>query len=357
MIRPDRFLRACRGEPVDATPVWFMRQAGRYMSSYQELRKQHDMLTIVHTPELAVEVTLQPLDAFDLDAAIIFSDLLPPLEGMGVPVRFVKGKGPVLDNPVRSAKDVDALATPPAEEALWWTLEAIRLLRPELDSRGIPLIGFAGAPFTLASYAIEGGGSKKFALTKAFIYKEPEAWHRLMQKLVHVSSDFLLSQARAGAQALQVFDSWAGVVSASEYRRFVMPHTRDLIQRVRSAGVPIISFSTGTAGYIEMVADAGGDVLGVDAQLPLDEIARRVGDRPLQGNLEPIALQAPWDVLRAETDAVLAAAPARGHIFNVGHGLVPETPTDAVARVTDYVHEATGNQVSTALVEDDSARR
>lgn len=357
MPRPDRFLRACRGEPVDATPVWFMRQAGRYMAAYQALRQRYDLLTIVKTPELAAEVTLQPIQAFDVDAAIIFSDLLPPLEGMGVPLRFVKGKGPVLDDPIRSADDVDALATPSAEEALSFTLEAIRLLRPELDSLGIPLIGFAGAPFTLASYAIEGGGSRKFAKTKAFLYTEPDAWRRLMQKLVAVSADFLLAQARAGAQALQVFDSWAGVVSREEYRRFVLPHTRDLLRRVAAAGVPVISFTTGTGAYVEIIAEAGGDVLGVDAQLPLDEVRRRVGSRPLQGNLEPIVLQAPWETLRSETDAVLAAAPATGHIFNVGHGLVPETPPDAVARLTDYVHAVTSERLSGALVGEANARR
>lgn len=341
MPRPDRFLRACRGEAVDATPVWFMRQAGRYMDVYQALRKKYELLELVKTPELAAEVTLQPLDAFDVDAAIIFSDLLPPLEDMGVPLRFVKGRGPVLDEPVRTPADVEALRTPPAAEALSFTLDAIKILRPELDSRGLPLIGFAGAPFTLASYAIEGGGSRKYEVTKRFMYTEPEAWHLLMQKLVTVSVDFLLEQAKAGAQALQVFDSWAGALGREDYRRFVLPHTTALMSQVAQAGVPIISFSTGTGAYVEVIKEAGGDVLAVDGQLPLDAVHERIGSIPLQGNIDPILLQAPWSVVEEAATSVLDRAPATGHIFNVGTGLVPQTPVDAVKRLTDFVHTYT----------------
>lgn len=348
MSRPDRFLRACRGEEVDATPVWFMRQAGRYLPEYRAIREHHDFLTMVKTPEIAAEITLQPLRRFDLDAAIIYSDLLPPLQGMGLPLRFAKGEGPIIDTPIGSAKDVDRLATPPASDTLAFTLDAIRLVRAELDIKNVPLIGFGGAPFTLASYAIEGGGTRRYARTKSFMYNEPAAWRRLMEKLVTVVADFLLAQAQAGVQALQVFDSWAGALSHADYRRSVLPYNKMLFEKIAAAGLPTISFSTGTGAFIDMVAEGGGDVLGVDAQMPLDEAQRRAGGRPVQGNLEPIVLQAPWRELKAQTDAVLASAPALGHIFNVGHGLVPETPPDMVGRVVEYVHETTARRTAPA---------
>lgn len=338
------FLRACRGLPTDRTPVWFMRQAGRYMAEYRALRSRYSMLDLIRTPELAAEVTLQPLAAFDFDAAIIFADILPPLIGMGLKLDFVKGEGPVIENALARPYDIDILATPPATETLAPTLEAIKIVAAELAPRGIPLIGFAGAPFTLASYAIEGGGSKNYTKVKAMMYSEPSAWRRLMVKLVTVQADYLLAQAKAGAAALQVFDSWAGLaLGRSDYVRFVHPYNEMLFAALQRAGVPVINFSTGTAAFIDVVSAAGGDVIGVDWRMPLDWYNEHLGGtKPLQGNLDPAALLAPWRELKHQVDAVLHSAQGlRGHIFNLGHGIFPNTPVDAVRRVVDYVHEQT----------------
>ena len=338
------FLRACRGLPTPHTPVWFMRQAGRYMDAYRAVRAQHSLLDLIKTPDLAAEVTLQPLAAFELDAAIIFADILPPLIGMGLQLEFLKGEGPHIANPLSTNYDIDLLATPPATEHLASTLEAIRLVASELASRAIPLIGFAGAPFTLASYAVEGGSSRNYTKVKALMYAEPAAWRRLMTKLVTVQADYLLAQVKAGAQALQVFDSWAGLaVGQADYRRFVQPYNQMLFDAVGRAGVPVIHFSTGTAAYIEDVAAAGGDVIGVDWRMPLGWFWERIGhDKPIQGNLEPAALLSPWRELKYQVDAVLGEAGNRpGHIFNLGHGIFPNTPVDAVRRVVDYVHAQT----------------
>lgn len=341
----SRFLRACRGLPVDATPVWLMRQAGRYMAEYREIRAQHSMIEVISTPELAAEVTMQPINAFEMDAAIIFADILPPLIGMGLDLEFVKGEGPRIYNPISEPYDVDMLATPPAAETmLASTLEAIGLVVKELAPRDIPLIGFAGAPFTLASYAIEGGGSKTYAKTKAFMYNEPAAWRRLMDKLATVQADYLLQQAGAGASALQLFDSWAGLALGKEdYVRFVQPTNRKLFQMLEKAGVPVINFSTGTAPYLEEVAACGGDVVGVDWRMPLDWAWEKVGtERPIQGNLEPLALLAPWRELKHRIDQVLEQAGGRpGHIFNLGHGIHKTTPVENVRRMVAYVHEQT----------------
>ncbi|MEM8559439.1 MAG: uroporphyrinogen decarboxylase [Bacteroidota bacterium] len=346
----SRFLQALRGEPVDATPVWFMRQAGRYLPEYRAVREHHDFLTMVKTPEIAAEITLQPLRRFDLDAAVIYSDLLPPLETMGLQLRFEAGVGPVIDNPIRSTKAVDLLATPPAAETMPWTPEAIRLVKEELGDR-TPVLGFAGCPFTLAAYAIEGGSSKKYERTRVFMYTEPAAWRRLMDKLVTVAGSFLGEQAKAGADALQVFDSWAGALSRYDYERFAAPYTAKLIAIAKRTGLPVIHFTTGTAGHLDAIAAAGGDAIGVDAGPSLTEAAARVAmtrpeGLPLQGNLDPYLLQAPWRELRAQADRVLNEAPERGHVFNTGHGLVPSTPPDAVARLTDYVHERTAEAVA-----------
>ncbi len=339
----SRFLRACRRLPTDATPVWFMRQAGRYMPEYRAIREKHSMLDVIGTPELAAEITLQPVDAFDIDAAIIFADILPPLITMGLDLEFVKGVGPQIDNPIRSTRDVDLLATPPAKATrLASTLEAIRIVSSELASREVPLIGFAGAPFTLASYAIEGGGSKNYVTTKRFMFSEPAAWKRLMEKLVTVQADYLLAQAEAGASALQLFDSWAGLaLSKDDYGRYVQPYNKKLFEKLSVAGVPLINFSTGTAAYIEDVAACGGDVIGVDWRMPLDWAWSRIGyDRAVQGNLEPVALLAPWRELQPRTDDVLRRAGGRpGHIFNLGHGIFPDTSPDTVRRIVDYIHE------------------
>jgi uroporphyrinogen decarboxylase len=338
------FLRACRGLPADHTPVWLLRQAGRYLPEYRALRARYSMLELIRDAELSAEVSLQPVDALGVDAAIVFSDILPPLQGMGLELDFVPGDGPRIGNPIARPRDVDLLGTPPAEETMQGTLGAIAILRRELEPRGIPVIGFAGAPFTLASYAIEGGSSRDFTKTKAFMLSEPAAWKRLLGKLVTVQADYLLAQARAGAQALQVFDSWAGrALGREDYLRYVAPHNRELFARLARAGVPVIAFSLGVSAYLEEAAACGGDVVGLDWQLPLDEAWARVGlERPVQGNLDPAALLAPWRELRHRIDDVLDRAGGRpGHVFNVGHGLVPQTPVDNVRRLVAYVHERT----------------
>ena len=338
------FLRACRGLPTERTPVWLLRQAGRYQPEYRALREKHSLLELVHTPELAAQVTLLPIDAFGLDAAIVFSDILPPLVAMGLDLDFVPGDGPRIGRPIATPRDVDLLGAPPAEEAMPGTLEAIAIVRRELESRDIPVIGFAGAPFTLASYAIEGGASKDFTRTKAFMLSEPAAWNRLLGKLVTVQADYLLAQARAGADALQVFDSWAGrALGREDYLRYVAPSNRELFARVAAAGVPVVNFSLGVGAYLGDAAACGGDVVGLDWQLPLDQAWARVGlERPVQGNLDPASLLAPWRELRFRIDDVLARAAGRaGHVFNVGHGLVPQTPTDNVRRLVEHVRERT----------------
>ncbi|HUF37615.1 MAG TPA: uroporphyrinogen decarboxylase [Anaerolineales bacterium] len=338
----SRFLRACRRLPVDRTPIWLMRQAGRYMPEYRALREQHDMLELIGTPELAAQVTLQPIEAFDLDAAIIFADILPPLIGMGFELEFARGVGPVIHNPIRTTRDVDMLAAPPAEAHLSATLEAIGIVVRELEPRGIPLIGFAGAPFTLASYAVEGGGSKDYANTKALMYAEPAAWKRLMDKLVTVQADYLVKQARAGAAALQVFDSWAGLALGREaYQQYAAPYNRKLFDLLAVAGVPLINFSTGTFPYLEEVAACGGDVIGVDFRMPLGAAWEKIGfDRAIQGNLDPMTLLAPRREMQHHVDRVLEEAAGRpGHIFNLGHGLHKTTPVENVKWLVDYVHD------------------
>jgi len=338
------FLRACRGLPTERTPVWLLRQAGRYLPEYRALRERNSLLELIRTPELAAQVTLMPVGAFGLDAAIVFSDILPPLLGMGLDLDFVHGDGPRIGNPISRPRDVDLMAVPPAEETMAGTLEAIRLVRSELEPRDVPVIGFAGAPFTLASYAIEGGASKDFSRTKAFMLSEPAAWRRLLTKLVTVQADYLLAQARAGAQALQVFDSWAGrALGREDYLRYVAPHNRELFASVSRAGVPVINFSLGVGAYLTDAAACGGDVVGLDWQLPLDEAWERIGfERPVQGNLDPAMLLAPWRELRTRIDDVIDRARGRpGHVFNVGHGLVPQTPVDNVRRLVEHVRERT----------------
>jgi uroporphyrinogen decarboxylase len=338
------FLRACRGLPVERTPVWLLRQAGRYLPEYRALRERHAMLDLIRTPELAAQVTLLPIDEFELDAAIVFADILPPLVGMGLELEFVEGDGPRITNPISSPRDVDLLAAPPAVETMAGTLEAIRIVRRELEPRRVPVIGFAGAPFTLASYAIDGGTSKDFTRTKTFMLSEPTAWKRLLTKLATVQADYLLAQVAAGAEALQVFDSWAGhALGREDYLRCVAPYNRELFGAVARVGVPVINFSLGVSAYLRDAAGCGGDVVGLDWHLPLDEAWAAVGfERPVQGNLDPAAVLAPWRELRLRIDDVLARAGGRrGHVFNVGHGLVPQTPVDNVRRLVDHVRERT----------------
>jgi uroporphyrinogen decarboxylase len=337
----DRFLRACRREPVDRTPVWLMRQAGRYMPEYRSLRVKHSLLELCRTPELALEVTLQPLK-LGFDAAILFSDLLLPLEPMGLRFDFVAGEGPQIENPLRTRADIEKLRHFEPREALGSVLDAIRLIRRELDGR-LPLIGFAGAPFTLASYALEGGHSSSFAITKTLMYTDPLAWHRLAGLLANVVVEYLLAQVQAGAQALQIFDSWVGALDEADYRELVLPHVSRVFEGLAGSGVPLIHFGTGTSHLLELQRQAGGDVIGLDWRVPLDEGWRRVGEGvAVQGNLDPTALFAPRPRLLAKADDVLARAAGRpGHIFNLGHGVLPGTPVENVQALVEHVHERT----------------
>ena len=338
----DRFLRACRRQPVDCTPIWLMRQAGRYMEAYRRLRQKYTILELIKTPELAVEVTMQPVQAFDLDAAIIFADILPPLEAMGLSLEFVEGEGPCLEPIVRSESDVAALRVPDPRESLQFTLDAIRLARRELQQR-LPLIGFSGAPFTLACYAVQGGATHDLGLVKDFMYREQRAWHTLMDKLTRLVADYLVAQVEAGAQALQVFDSWVGHLSPADYRHFVLPYTRRVLQAAQATQVPVIHFSTGTTGMLELIHEAGGDVISVDWRIDLGDVWRRLGDQvAIQGNLDPVVLCAPISELERQVDHILAQAKGRpGHIFNLGHGVLPRTPTENVAALVELVHQRT----------------
>ncbi len=336
----DRFLRACRREPVDMTPVWFMRQAGRYMASYRAIRDHHTLLDICRNPELAAQVTLQPVNEIEVDAAILFSDLLLPLEPMGIPFDFVKGEGPVIDPPVRTVERIDGLRRFEPRESLAHVLDTIRLLRTQLD---VPLIGFAGAPFTLASYAIEGGPSSNYARTKALMYGEPEAWHRLADTFATIVADYLTAQIEAGAQAVQVFDSWVGALSARDYREFVLPHTQKIFATVAPLGIPTLHFGTGTTTILAEMREAGGDVIGLDWRIPLDDGWAQVGDdRAVQGNLDPTLLLGPVErMLRGAHDVLQRAGGRPGHIFNLGHGILPSTDLEHVRTLAHFVHHQT----------------
>ena len=335
----DRFLKACRREPVDCTPVWFMRQAGRYMAEYRSLRAKHSMLSLCKTPELAAQVTLQPIDRFPLDAAIIFADILLPLEAMGLNLEFAEGEGPVIHNPVRERADVDRLK-PIDDHELAYVAEAIRQTRQALHGR-VPLIGFAGAPFTLASYAIEGGGSRNYVLTKSMMYREPESWHQLMDKLARVVTGYLRQQIRAGAQAIQLFDSWVGCLSAGDYAEYVKPHVQLIFEGLKREGVPMIHFGTGTTALLGQMREAGGDVIGVDWRVHLDEAWVVIGhDRAVQGNLDPVALYAPLHEIERRVEDILHRAAGRnGHIFNLGHGILPTTPIGHVEAAINMIHK------------------
>ncbi len=338
----DRFLRACRREPVDRTPVWFMRQAGRYMPEYRALRERWGILDIIRTPELALEVTLQPVGAFQPDAAIVFSDILPILAGMGLDLEYARGEGPVIHNPVRSMADVAALSGAGVEETTSFTVEAVRLAARELGGR-TPVIGFAGAPFTLATYAVEGGASRNHTRVKGLMFEDPAAWSALMERLAGAAGAYLKAQADAGASALQVFDSWAGALAPHDYRQYVLPYTRRTVEIASEAGVPVILFSTGTAGFLEDIAAVGAQVIGVDWRVDLDTAWERIGsEQAIQGNLDPVALLAAWPALRDRADDVLARAAGRaGHIFNLGHGILPDTSPDNVRRLVEHVHRVT----------------
>jgi uroporphyrinogen decarboxylase len=336
-----RFLRACAKLPVDRTPIWLMRQAGRYMREYQEVRRRYSLLDIIHSPELSCQVTLQPVDAFAVDAAIIFADILPPLESIGLRVAFQAGEGPVIENPVRTEEDVRALggADPGgAADSYASTLEAIKLAKREIGS--LPLIGFGGAPFTLACYSVQGSGSKDFALAKRLMMGRPELWHELMGKLTSLVIRYLRAQAEAGADALQLFDTWAGLLSPSDYRTFAFPYARRVVEALADAGKPLIYFSVGTGCVLEEVVTCGANVIGVDWRVDLAEACRRLGDVAVQGNLDPVALLGDWPATRKRAAEVLEAAGGRpGHIFNLGHGVLQDTPPDNVRRLVEFVHE------------------
>jgi uroporphyrinogen decarboxylase len=319
-----------------------MRQAGRYMAEYRALREQHSLLEICRTPDLATEVTLQPIRRLEVDAAILFSDLLLPLEPMGIPFDFVHGEGPAIERPLRTEQDLGAVRQFDPRESLRYVFEAIRQIRRELGGK-VPLIGFAGAPFTLASYAIEGGHSTSFAHTKALMYGAPQAWHRFADLLADIISQYLLAQIDAGVAAVQVFDSWVGALNARDYREFILPHTRRIFQTIASRDVPTIHFGVGTGAILGELREAGGDVIGVDWRTPLDEAWRRIGDdRAVQGNLDPTVLLGPLERIMAAADDVLDRAAGRpGHIFNLGHGILPSTPVEHVQALARYVHQKT----------------
>lgn len=337
---PDpRFLRACRCQPVDCTPIWLMRQAGRYMKEYRTLREDYGLLEIIRNAELSTQVTMQPVRAFELDAAIIFADILPVLGALGLQVEFQAGEGPAILNPIRSEKDVRALATGDPAECCAPTLEAIRLVKNELG--GLPLIGFSGAPFTLGCYAVEGGGSKDFLNAKRFMMDRPDLWHELMVGVTRLVEGYLADQARAGADALQLFDTWAGLLGPRDYRRFALPYVQRIIEALSVTGVPVIYFSRGTGAMLEEVARSGATVIGLDWCVDLGEAGRRLGPGlAIQGNLDPTALLAGWPALKSRAAEVLMSANGRpGHIFNLGHGVLRETDPDNVRRLVDFVHE------------------
>ena len=316
-----------------------MRQAGRYAPEYRALRQQHSILDLCHQPDLAAQVTLQPVERLGVDAAIVFADILLPFEPLGLGLSFAAGEGPHIAHPIRSPADVAALAPVEPATDLAYVLEAVRLARQALPPQ-VPLIGFAGAPFTLASYAIEGGASRTFTTTKRFMQAEPRAWHALLGRLADLVGRYLAAQAAAGAGALQLFDSWVGCLAPGDYREYVQPHSRHALELAAQGGVPIIHFGTDTAGLLEDFAAAGGDVIGVDWRIPLDQAWDRIGpDRALQGNLDPAALLAPRPTLEARVRDVLRRAGGRpGHIFNLGHGVLPETPVEALQAVVELVH-------------------
>ena len=342
----DRFLRACRREPVDRTPIWLMRQAGRALPEYRALKAGRSLMEITREPELCAEVTLQPVRRLGVDAAILYADIMSPLFAIGLDLEIVEGVGPVVHTPIRSQADLAALRPLEPEADLPYVGETIRLLRRELAATGTPLIGFGGAPFTLAGYLIEGKPSRDFARTKQLMYTEPELWHDLMARLSAIAISYARGQIAAGVQAFQLFDSWIGALGPRDYARYVQPHVRSIFDALKDTSVPLISFGTGTAGLLELIAEAGGDVIGLDWRVNLDDGWRRVGGPArvaIQGNLDPTVLLAPWEVVRAEAEDVLRRADGRpGHIFNLGHGVLSTTPVETLERLVAWVQGREG---------------
>lgn len=341
LLRESPFLKACRLEPTPYTPIWIMRQAGRYLQEYREIRGKLSFLELCHRPDLAAEVTVTAVERLGVDAAIIFGDILLVVEPMGVGLEFTKGDGPVIHYPVRCGADLKRLRPVDVQGSLSFLFEAVRLARAALPAN-IPLIGFAGAPFTLASYLIEGRGSRQYQQTKTLMYRDPAAWHALMERLSDVVSDYLNGQIAAGVQVVQLFDSWVGCLSPDDYREFVLPHTKRVIAKL-SPGVPVIHFGTDTTSLLPLIREAGGDVIGLDWRVDLGEAWAGLGyEVGVQGNLDPVALFAEPDKIRREAERILERAAKRpGHIFNLGHGILPQTPVDHLRVLIDYVHEAT----------------
>ncbi|WP_144118819.1 uroporphyrinogen decarboxylase [Catellatospora sichuanensis] len=330
------FVRACRGEPVTHTPVWFMRQAGRSLPEYRELRAGVRMLESCRRPDLVTEITLQPVRRHGVDAAILFSDIMVPLDAAGVDLDIVAGTGPVVAEPVRTLADLDRVR-PLDPAAVSYVDQAVRLLTAELGAT--PLIGFAGAPFTLASYLVEGGPSRNHTQTKALMYGDPQLWHALLDRLADITLTFLQVQIAAGVSAVQLFDSWVGALSEADYREYVQPHSRKVLEGLADAGLPRIHFGVGTGLLLPAMAQAGADVVGVDWRTPLDQAAKQVPGHPVQGNLDPAVLFAPWEVVEREVRRVLAEGrTAPGHVFNLGHGVLPETDPTVLTRVVELVH-------------------
>ena len=324
---------------MEVTPVWFMRQAGRYMAEYRAVRKQHSLIEICKKPSLAAEVTITAAEALGVDAAIIFADLLLPLEVMGLPFHFSSGEGPKIEKPLATPEDIARLRTDRAAE-LGYVSEAVSLVSRHFGSR-LPVIGFCGAPFTLASYMIEGGGSRNYILTKKMMYNSPAAWDELMRKLVAVTGAYAAEQVRAGADAIQVFDSWVGCLSVEDYRRYVLPRTTELIKNLRKMHVPVIYFGTDSSALLPSMKETGAEVIGIDWRIPLDDGWRSMGFQgAVQGNLDPVVLFADWKEIRPRAEDVLKRASGRhGHIFNLGHGILPETPVENVKALAAFVHE------------------
>jgi uroporphyrinogen decarboxylase len=337
-LRESPFMRACRRETVPYTPIWLMRQAGRYMKEYRDVRARHTFLELCKKPEVAAEVTVYAAHRLNVDAAIIFADILLITEPMGLELEFARGEGPVIHNPIRAASDVDRLREVEDLSALDYVYEAIRITRRELRPH-LPLIGFCGAPFTLASYICEGGGSKNYVHTKRLMHTDPGAWHAMMSLIARALSRYLNAQIAAGAQAVQIFDSWVGALGPDDYREFVLPHTRAVIEQV-TPGVPVIHFGTGTAALLELMREAGGDVIGLDWRVRLDEAWARLGDVAVQGNFDSALLFTTPDIIRREARKILDRAAGRpGHIFNLGHGIMPETPVENVLALVEAVQE------------------
>ncbi|HUG47635.1 MAG TPA: uroporphyrinogen decarboxylase [Candidatus Limnocylindria bacterium] len=338
MTSEERFLAAARREAVDATPVWFMRQAGRCLADYRALRERYDILTLAKTPDLCAQVTLMPIEAFGVDAAVMFADIMLPLEPMGVELEIQPDVGPIIHNPIRTPADVERLRLFEPEEEVGFVTQAIRLVSAELAGRQ-GVIGFSGAPFTLACYLIEGRPSREYALAKSFMYREPEAWDSLMYKLSEVIVRYLRAQVEAGAQVVQLFDSWVGALAPADYERYVQPHVRRIFAALED--VPTIHFGAHTAGLLELLADAGGDIISIDARQSLDVAWRRLPDgRGVQGNLDAVRVLAGWQATEEGARDVLRRAGGRaGHIFNLGHGVLPESDPDILRRLVDFVHE------------------